>query len=716
MAPVSSAPDAWERLAPMRLRLQPSVRFERHAYRGEPWVVAHDVASGSSLRLSPEAHRIVEYCDGSRTLREIADTLGIEVDAASPERAELVAAVNALLASELLHTDSPSGLAQMLLRKRSRSRARLLAWLRSPLAFRIRLLDPDAFLERTLPSVRWFFTPRGAALWLCLVGLALLAGFMHWEELTHDITDRVLAAPNMLLLGLVFPIVKAIHELGHAYAVKVWGGEVHEMGVMLIVFVPVPYVDASAASAFPEKSRRALVGAAGVGVELVVASLALLAWINLEPGLVRAIAFNAIVIAGVSTLLFNANPLLRFDGYYVFADAVEIPNLGPRSIRYIGHLIHRHLFGVREQEPPVSGRRERFWLASYAVASFAYRMVVLFGIILFIATKYFFVGVLLAIWATLGLIALPLARQIRRLLRDPRLGDQRPRALSVSLGGTALLVSALLLVPAPMRTVAEGVVWLPQDALVRAGVDGFAVELLAEPGRIVAPGDALLRLRSPELDAQERTLAAQLREEEIRHAAQQVDDLSQAELTREAVGYLRDRVRRIREQQQELVVRSPAAGRFVVERPADLEGRFVQRGDPVGYVVAEGPVTARVVVDADRVDLVRGSTREIHVRLAEHLGDVLAARLGRELPAASQELPSVALGLAGGGEVALDPTDPLALRSFERLFHFELELEAQGRAVSWGQRVHVRFDHEALPLARQWYRSLRQLFLTRLHV
>lgn len=715
---MSEAPavDAWTRLADVRLQLLPSVQMRRHDYRGEPWYVAHDASSGRSLRLSPEAHRIALEFDGRRTLASVAADLGVDAEVDSEERQDVLRTAQSLLASEFVQADSAASLSEMIWRQRRTRRARLAGMWRSPLAVRLPLLDPDPWLERSLRWIRPAFTAPGFALWLAVIAAGLVTAALHWEGLTENVTDRVLATENLLLLAFVFPVVKAIHELGHAYATKVWGGEVHEIGIMLIVFFPIPYVDASAASAFPEKHRRAIVGAAGMGVELFVAALALLLWASLEPGLLRSIAYNAILIASVSTLLFNANPLLRFDGYYILADAIEMPNLAGRSSRYLGYLIHRHGFGVDDPEPPVQGQRERAWLVFYAIASFVYRMIVLFGIILFIASKYFFIGVVLAIWASIGLLAWPLAKQVRELLVGRRVEARRARAIGVTSGAAFALLLLLGIVPMPLRTVAEGVVWFPEDAVVRASADGFAAGLLVAPGSRVEVGDPLIELRSAELDAEVRGLAAKLLEEQVRYAADQVADRARADLTHEAVEFLSQRLARARERKAELVVRSPAAGHFVVPDAADLEGRFVTRGEVVGFVVREAELSARVVVDADQVDLVRRSTRDVQVRLSQQLSRVLPARLAREIPAATRELPSAALGLEGGGELALDPSDPDMSRAFEHLFLFELEIDPPPGPVAWGQRVHVRFDHGASPLAVQWYRSLRQLFLTRLHV
>ena len=152
-------------------------------------------------------------------------------------------------------------------------------------------------------------------------------------------------------------MVKSLHELGHAFATKVWGGEVHEVGLMLLVFIPVLYVDASASAAFRQKHRRIVVGAAGILVETTLAALAVIVWVYGSPGIGRAIAFNVILIGGVSTLLFNGNPLLRFDGYYIFSDLIEVPNLATRANAYLFYVIQKHLFKIDSVDSPVADRR-----------------------------------------------------------------------------------------------------------------------------------------------------------------------------------------------------------------------------------------------------------------------------------------------------------------------------------------------------------------------
>jgi putative peptide zinc metalloprotease protein len=510
---------------------------------------------------------------------------------------------------------------------------------------------------------------------------------------------------------LVFPLLKAIHEFGHACAVKAWGGEVHEMGIMLLVLMPIPFVDASSASAFPEKYRRVIVGAAGMVVELFVASIALFFWLELETGWLRAVLFNAMLIAGVSTVLFNANPLLRFDGYYMLADLIEIPNLRVRGAQYLQSVFERRLFGLKATAPE-SSARERAWLVFFTIASFIYRLFITFAIALFIAGKYFIVGVILAIFAVVMAIVLPLAKVVAYLALHPRLRRHRLRAAAVSGVLAGALVILVFGVPVPAWTNAEGVIWVPEQAVVRAGANGFVARVVAQPGSQVRQGDALIETVDPMLPLNIRALEAQKQELQTRYQAERIDNLVRSQITLEQLKSVDADLDRAKEKAGELIVRSPADGVFVVTAPQDLPDRFLKQGEQIGYVLTAATATARVLVPQQSVDMVRKHTEGVRVKLAERLMDTLPATIRRELPGASDRLPSMALAQAGGGKVALDPSRGDVPKTLQTHFEFELELPTV-RPVGIGGRVYVRFEHQAQTVAAQVYRSLRQLFLER---
>jgi len=708
--PLSSS---WYRVAALKPRLRSHFRMRRHEYRGRRWYLLEDRISRRSLRCEPHTYQVVGLMDGERTLQRIWDAAVERLGESAPSQDEVIQLLSQLHLADAIQCEVTPDIAELLRRShRIRRRAALARWA-SPLAVRIPLFDPDRLLERLLPFYRPLFGPLGAVLWLAVVGWGAVNAAEHWDELSKDLGSRLLAFDNLIVIALVFPLIKALHEFGHACAVKAWGGEVHEMGIMLLVLMPVPYVDASAANAFPEKYRRVVVSSGGMIVEVFVAAIALAFWLEMQPGFARAVLFNVMAIAGVSTVLFNANPLLRFDGYYILADLIEIPNLRQRAQQYLAAVLERWLFGM-QPAPSDATLRERIWFVCFQVGSFFYRMFITLAIALFIATQYFLFGVLLALWAVVSGFVLPLVMLVGYLAFSPRLRRYRVRAIGASAALAACAFALVFLLPIPSWTNAQGIVWGSDQAMVRAGAEGFVTRLLATPGTRVARGQPLLEAQDPMLPPRIRVLEAQRDELEARYQADRSEQLVRSQMTLEKLKATESELARLRERREELTVRSPAAGLFALPSPEDLPGRFVRQGEPIGFVVPEGAVTARVVVTQESADRVRTHTARVEAKLAERPADTLAARILREVPLASDRLPGLALSQAGGGEIALDPTTG-APKALQTLFEFEVEL-LDGRPSGAGGRVYVRFDHPPETIATQVWRVTQQLFLRRFSI
>ncbi|MCP5056884.1 MAG: PqqD family peptide modification chaperone [bacterium] len=704
---------SWYRVAELRPRLSSQVRFGRHMVRGQCWYVARHPTTGNVHRLAPAAHALVEQLDGECTTQAAWEAVAQRFGDDAPTQDEALQLLGVLHGAGFLRGDLPPDTAALFERVQEEERQEARSQ-RNPVSFRVPLLDPDAFLERWLWCVQPIFSRAGALLTAGVILAAAVAALQHLPELVAA-GDSVFEPESVLALWFTYPLVKVVHELGHAFAVKRWGGDVHEIGVMFLVFLPVPYVDASASAVFPEKHRRMLVSAAGIGVELLLASLALFVWLVVEPGFVRHVAYAVMLVGGISTLLFNGNPLLRFDGYYVLADAIEIPNLAARGQAFVGALVKQKLLGLRETRLPETAPGETPWLVGYAIASTLYQLGVMLGIALYLAGQFFVLGVALAVFTLLLRVGVPLVRHGSWLLTDPSVGERRGRAL---LGGGGLLVAALVavfIVPVPLHTHSPAVTWLPERAHVRAAGEGFVVEVLAEPHRAVRAGDPLFRIRDPLLEARRR--AAEARWQELRQELQAFvqKDRVRTEIARERLAGAEAALNRLREQAREEVIRSPLVGMFLLEGGRDWVGRYVRQGDLLGYVLDLGSATARVVVSQDDVALIRERTREVGVRMAHAPTRELPGRIVREVPAAGHRLPTAALGTAGGGPLAVDPADPDGLRTLEPMFQFDLELPP-GHLRAVGEFVHVRFDHGAEPVGLRAFRSLRRLFLRQLGV
>jgi putative peptide zinc metalloprotease protein len=707
---------SWYRVAALRPRLRAHVRIQRQSFRDQVWFLLQDVAAERAHRFSPAAHHFIGLMDGQRTVQEIWDAASQQLGDGAPTQEEVIRLLGQLHAADALLCDVPPDSMEVF---RRHQRHEQMLWKRrlwSPMALRFPLLDPDRFLTRTLPWVGMLLGRFGLIVWLAVVATGAVLAAAHWTDLTEDITDRILDPANLVLLWFVYPVVKALHELAHAYVTRKWGGEVHEIGIMLLVLSPVPYVDASSAWGFKDKHKRMAVGAAGIAMELFLGALALFVWLAVEPGAVRAIAYNVMLISGVSTLLFNGNPLLRFDGYYVLADAIEMPNLGSRSNQYLGYLFQRYVFGVKDAESPAHTAGERRWLAIYGIASFVYRIVISFVIIMFIAGKFFIIGILLAIWAIATQVVMPVVKVAGYVTTNSSLRRQRKRAILVSVAIAAGAAILLFVLPVPSWTRTEGVIWVPEESQVRAGSDGFIVRLLAPVDSEVKRGQPLIQAEEPFLATRVEVFSAQLEELSAKYDSLMPFDRVQSAMVREQMVAAEANLRRAREREAALVYLSPASGRFVVPNAADLPGRFVTKGQLVGYVVEPKELMARVALLQEDIAMVRQKTRSVEVMLAGWGSDPVAAQVRREVPGASPKLPTAALGSSGGGPIAVDPRDKQGVTTLRQVFQLELTLPVSLRSDYLGARVYVRFNHGFEPAGFQMYRAFRRLLLRQFNV
>ncbi|MBK8083032.1 MAG: PqqD family peptide modification chaperone [Devosia sp.] len=704
---------SWYRVSALKPRLRGHAEIHRQRFRGQLWYVLQDHQTGRFHRLSPAANLALALMDGTRTLDDIWDMVGRKAGDDPPTQDEMIQLLTQLHASDLLQSELPPDFGEISERAIKASRSAVVSRLRNPLALRFPLLDPDRFLDATIGLVRPIFSYWGLLAWLVLVGAGGVLAAMHWAELTGDATDRLLSVGNLALIVAVYPFVKALHEAGHAYAAKAWGGQVHEVGIMLLIFVPAPYVDATSATAFQSKARRMVVSGAGIMVEFGLAALAMIFWVNAEPGLARAIAFNVMLIGSVSTLFFNGNPLLRFDGYYILMDLIEIPNLGSRANKYFWYLVQRYLLGVDTMDSPANVRSERKWLFGYAVLAFIYRIFLSIAIALIVATKLFFVGVALALFSLASTFVFPMLKGIGFLFTSPRLQHRRGRAITLAGAFLMAIVGFFGFVPLPYATVAQGVVWLPGEDEVRAATGGVLVDILTTPDT-VAPGTPLLRFEDPGIGERRAVLASQVDELNLQYEAMRFRDRTQAAVLLERRAHAEAILTAFDQRAAGLTLHAGLAGRFVLPDSRSLLGRYFRQGDLIGYVVPARVPVIRIVVPQSEVDLVRARTGRVDVRLAFAPELVIPASIGRAVPAAQQDLPSLALSTMDGGDIAIGGNGAAGPAALESLFVFDIALEGSPEQLFYGARAWVRLDHGSEPLFARLARAIRQTLLGQL--
>lgn len=699
--------NSWHRVAALRPNLVPGLRIVRQQVREQAWHVLVEPASGRQLRLNPAAYALVARFDGAASVEQLWQRQLLQQREDAPTQDEVLRLLAQLFRGGMIRFDSAPHLSLLFARREEDGRQRRRGMM-NPLMLRMPLSDPSRLLERLAPVGQLLFRPAALVAWVIAVLVALLAAGAHFGELQAD-AQRLFGAPSSYLLAwFCYPLVKVLHELAHGLAVRRYGGHVHEFGITVMFLTPAPYVDASAANAFPLPRHRAVVSAAGIVVEIGLACLALGLWLVVAPGVVRDMALVVVLICSISTLLFNANPLMRFDGYHALCDVLQLPNLALRSKAWWTRRWRQWIGAPVPGPAPLLAKGEAKWLAIYAPAAAVYRVVLLLTLVAWIGSESWLLGWL----AALAFLAWAGRRAWRWANGDPANADPVTRRRSLRAAGivAAVAVVLLLVVPAPNQVVARGVVWPPEQAQLRAGTGGFVESLALQQGAAAQAGQTLVVLQDPVLVAAHERIAS----ERTGLLAQQYGALLTQPVRAQAVGEDLDRnqaeLERVEEQLALLEVRAHQPGEVVWARPQDLPGSYVKRGAMLGHVLTGGPAHVRIALLEEDYLRTRGRVRAVQVRVADAPAITHAARLAEGAPGATLELPAPALGDRAGGTIPVDPADPQGVRTRVPVFLLDAEVPTLA-ATTIGARAWVKLSLPPQPLALQWLAQLRQLLI-----
>lgn len=705
----------WQHISELKPRLREHVRILVQDYRGERWYLLHDESAGRFNRFNASAFEVIGRLNGDFTLQEIMDLANASqrtAEALTPE--DIMQILAQLHSAEVLRGGLPHS-AEDVLKRYSQSQRQRRRALSNPLALRIPLFDPNRLLNHLSPLARLFFSRAGLVIWLGIILLAILLALANTSQISAALSAKTLSTSEVLAFWLLYPVVKIFHELGHGMAVKAWGGEVHETGITLLVFMPVPYVDASSSSAFRDKKRRAMVGAAGIAVEMLLAAFGLFIWLLTEPGIIHETALNLALLGSISTLLFNGNPLLRFDGYYVLEDLIEIPNLASRSGRFYLFLIQKHILKLTDSRSPVTANGERAWFFFYGLASPLYRLSVLIGIAIYLSSEFLIIGVILACWAIFIQLIRPLTQTLTFLATSQRLEAKRTRGF-VAFGASIILISSLLMIPVPLTTQAQGVIAPSENSQILSVADSFVKKTFVNPDKHVTTGELLFQLEDETLITAQKALHARLSELKTQQVSERKRSRVRGAMVTDDIDAITAELTQINTRIKGLQVRSPAEGRFVFHDPYELRGQFVHKGDVLGYIIQDQQPTVRAIIKQQSVGLLRSNALSIEVMLADQVGTPIPATLVREVPAGSTKLPHPALGTLGGGDITVDTRDESGLTTTEKVFQLDLALPKGTQVPGIGGRVYIRLNHGSEPLWRQWERSIHQLLLSHIKI
>ena len=369
-----------------------------------------------------------------------------------------------------------------------------------------------------------------------------------------------------------------------------------------------------------------------------------------------------------------------------------------------------------DQDNPHESPSEKRWLFFYTITSWCYRVFVTLSIALFIANEFFFFGVLVAVWSVISLVCIPFLKGVRYVLINPSLQRKRQRAKTISLSLVVLTITLLVFVPAPSRTQSQGVVWLPEQSMLRAGENGFFGRWLVEPGSWVQKGIPVFIQEDPQLSTSVDIAQAKVQEAQARYSVEQFTNPAKAEIAKNQLEQEKTVLQRAQEKVSQLLVYSQSNGTITASKPQDMPGQYLKKGELVAYVLNNEDLVARIVVDQSDIDLVRTRLRSAELRFADSLTITHATSVLRHVPAGTQELPTNALSSAHGGIIAVDPQDSNGTKALERIFIFDMNLPTDLLPSAFGEKVYVRFNHHFEPLGFQIWRKVRQVLLSRLGV
>lgn len=700
----------WPYVATLRPQLRGHVQVYTQIYRGERWYVLHDQSSEQYMRFNERAYALLGRFDGDLTLEEILDHANETQNEYPLTQEDVIGLLGQLDAAEVLRGGLPLNAQDLFNQYKSQKRKKRQRSFMNPLSIKIPLFDPDKLLNTLAPFGRMLFSRTGLWIWLLTVFSALLLGLTHASELGNEISAIEFSPEQLIAVWFMYPLIKALHELGHGLALKAWGGEVHETGINLLVFMPVPYVDATASWGFGSKWRRMVVGAAGIFVELFLASLALFLWLAVEPGMVKLAALNVILIATLSTVLFNGNPLLRYDGYFVFEDWLEIPNLATRAKRYYYYLIQKYILKMTMTPSPVTAQGEEKWFLFYGFAAPVYRLFILLSIAIYLVDSFLIIGVALAAWAVIMQVIVPAVKGINFLVFSEAVAPHRLRGVGL-IGLFVFGFISVMSIPVSVITYTEGVVWTVGGGQVIADTSGFVKKAVIASNTDVKVNQALFELEDSELKSQHKVVKYRLNELNAQCRAEERQSRVKAAMIRDDLDSVQAEYNQLGEQLKKLTVTSNSSGKFVSSSMRDFAGHYVRQGDVLGHIINPENIIIKAVIPQSRIGLVETYDTSVDFKLANNLGNTYESEIIRKTPQATTRLSSPVLGTAGGGKFAVDPSDKGGTKLLTPVFQIDLSLPENLHLNQIGGRVYVRLNHGNLPIGEQLALSFQQLFL-----
>ncbi|MCI0681743.1 MAG: biotin/lipoyl-binding protein [Gemmataceae bacterium] len=740
MKPDPLAPET-ERRKQVRLLRRRDLAISVQKYEGRTYYVVKDPVSLRYYRFKEQEHFLLQLMDGGHTLDQSQKEFEKRFRPDRLTLEDLEQFGQQLLQAGLVQNESPQSGKQLFTQRKKRKRMERLQMFTNIMYIKLPIFDPDRLLTRMLPWLRWMFTTWFLVASCAVMAWAVMLVLTHFDTFYGRLPSyhEFFSFKTVMYLWAALGVVKVIHEFGHGLSCKAFGGEVHEMGFLFLVFSPAMYCNVSDAWTLPNKWHRIIIGGAGIYVELMIAALATFVWWNTPNWpFVNYLSLSLMIVCSVSTVLFNGNPLMRFDGYYVLADWLEIPNLRDRSNRYLQRLVMEHCLGIEVQPEPYMELWRRILFLTYAIVSWVYRWVITFVILYFMATflrpyKLEIISSLLAIFSVGTMIGWPLFRLIKNVKKRGRLPDMKTPRVLISSSVLAALFLGFLFVPLPVTRVrSPGLVQYQPDDVepVHVAVPGILKKVHVAEGQYVTRGKVLAEFTSLELETQRNQvlrhwgLKRDLVELYDRHFRETRDPKEKAAIQSTKAEAESERnaaqlhLEVLDREIDRLTIRAPRDGHVSGIPQPDEIGRFWEKDDEKPFCNIGNRTRLRVLVPvtSSDFDLVRANIAKygvervpVTIRVQGRGSKTWQGRINKDLPKTKAEEIPVALSSKGGGPVAVRPSsDPSRLQPQDQVFLVAIDFEDPDEAICTGTMAQVKIHNEYRSCAWWCWRAISE--------
>lgn len=729
---------------PLKLRVRPDLKVRRHKYHGRPFWVVKEPIGLKYYRFQEEEFAILQMLDGETSYDDLKTQFESEFPPQRITLQDLQHFIGMLHRSGLVISDTP-GQGRQLNRRRSENANReLMGKLSNVLAIRFKGIDPERLLNWLYPKVGWFFS-----FWFfcCVMIMGLCA--LALVTVQYDVFRTRLPAfheffgpSNWFYLGITLGLTKVLHEFGHGLSCKHFGGECHEMGVMFLVLTPCLYCNVSDSWLLPNKWHRAAIGAAGMYVEVFLATVATFLWWFSQPGLLNHICLSIMFVCSVSTVLFNGNPLLRFDGYYILSDIAEIPNLRQKSTKILGRLAQEYCLGIEQQEDPFLPDRHLWFFATYTIAATIYRWVVVFSILFFlnaVLEPYGLkvIGQAIGLMGLFGLLVQPIWNLIKFFRAPGRMNQVKAKNLIVTVCIIVAAIMFVAFVPLPYNVKCAVEIKPNQELVKRVIVQtpGRLESIEVQLGQKVQAGDVIAKISDVPLQMEYEESKRQgavfqqqwysLRADRKREDATLTGDIYKLQRATESN---QRSLENIKQRMEELTLTAPIGGIVMPppEKKADppVEGRLptwhgsllresnlgarVEMDDVVCLIGDPQSFEAMLVIDqADLPFISEGLDAQI--RLDAYAGDTLKGTIA-DIAGADMEVASPTMSNQTGGQMALVTDAAGVQRPQSASYEARVPLKEVPLALRFGLRGRAKINAKPQTILQRGWRLLNRTF------